>query len=225
MTKFRGGVAAGGIVMGVGLALVFPGQAPPEMRSHRELSATGRELGRLNRRLAGDAGGAPIVIRTGRQRALQTDPTAPDYDPIVLNNVYENAPTTLFAAEPRSSEFAGPREDFLRRRVAKDLVVHFPDARVDKVECHTSICQVTVRAASESWEKVYQYVQQPRLGTTVQMASDRVEGAPDEMSIRMTILFSRVHRDHDTYLSWYRKQRAEAIVALRRLEWLAPDDE
>ncbi len=212
------------IVLGAAIALIFPRQ---ETRAAGQARADGRAArsgAAASRRRQAGPGQKTVVVLTGFERALQTDPSAADYDPVLLSSVYDMRPTALFSAEPRDEGFAIPRERALRNQVSSDLAAHFPDARVDKVVCHTSSCQITVQVPSGSLTGVYRYIQQPTMGGTQNIAARKVAGAADETAIVMTVLFSRAHRDHAVYGDWYKKHRAETIAALKEVGWLVPDE-
>jgi hypothetical protein len=180
------------------------------------LTSTADEARAGSRELTGRA--API--RVASRDGVQYDTHADDYDPSVLAAIGMSV-HEVFELEERNRAWAVPREGFISKQMEKDLLEHFPDAKLESVECHTSSCEITVTAPESQRSDVFRYIQQPPLGSTMSPEIGELE-ADGRRRMSMTVLMSPEMRDHATYEQWYAGRRAEILPALRDMGRLVP---
>jgi hypothetical protein len=131
-------------IMGVGVAFALRSPGSTVTPGRRTVSGSGVSTGRT---------GTPRFVPPGSSEngRIETDPTNPRYDPTKFLRVMPVR--NLFAMEPRSSDWAGPMEQFFREHVARD-VSQLPAPIAIDVECKTTMCRFRWDAPGEAGAKI-----------------------------------------------------------------------
>src|SRR5205814_6856131 len=87
---------------------------------------------------------------------LETNPSAPGYDPRKLETVLTTP--QLFALEPRDAAWAATLEEDLGPLMASDIATVERTARGVAFDCHTTICRLRARAPHEGQTPLYRFV-------------------------------------------------------------------
>jgi len=130
-----------------------------------------------------------------------TDPTAKDYDPVMLNRVMNIPPSELMNKEPRDAAFATLREQSLRDRITERLRKRITyDAKVG-VECHTSSCEVTIENGKigDDLNSALQAIDLSRLSEAVEVGPMTRQGVSRQRGMSIIMLFSADMRDPAAY--------------------------
>jgi hypothetical protein len=126
-----------GAVLGTALGLLLRATSEPT-------GPAPAASGALSTGGAAATGRVPRLAMPSRQgRTLELRPDSPDYNPALLNGI---VPTyTVFAKEPRVERWAKPVETYLSDRIGAELPRLVPGVQLDRVECRTAICAVSLK--------------------------------------------------------------------------------
>jgi hypothetical protein len=148
---------------------------------------------------------------------VEEDPTAPDYNPVMLARLLERPSREVFAAEPRDDAWAADFEAALWSLVDADLAEDVPQASVEAIECRTSSCRVVVSAPASELDLASSYVQSfVPVGQRVSVASGDVADGRGELVFHG--LLPPELRDPEHFSDWqreYRKSREDALARFR----------
>ena len=214
-------IAAGLLGLAAGpLALLVKSRAarrPAPASSSAELAPGGR--GAEDRRAGGLADGraAPKLLAIPASKAVQTDPTAPDYDFGKLIEITDGDVVGIHEAEPKDPRWSGPMEDRVRAGLERDLERSGLRARVRELDCRTATCRLTLEADSDYDMKAAASLAQAfRRGYYVSLGATP---AGVDHGVTMYFGFERKSRDlqkNDRYYAMARRVKLQVMREAQR---------
>jgi hypothetical protein len=164
-----------------------------------------------------EAAPGPSAVRDGNKSATDSDVLgssdvqSPAYDPVAVLATTRDFPLDIAKREPRVDAFAVEREAYLRPLVERRVRSVAPGRFDLTVECFTSSCKVIVKPEGVTFDQMNDILaelqKKPRLADAVQPL---VDGGPPAPRLGFILVFSRAHREHDTFARWVADNERQA---------------
>jgi hypothetical protein len=167
--------------------------------------------------LACAAGAAVAVGLREASSWVQADPSAADYDPVMLHEQRSEGPDglgDLHALEPRNPAWAPAMESTLGRVLGSELAARAERSSVLELDCRTLTCSLMLETpsdvASGQGSAAMLALQAPAIADAIVFAPTLRPNA-----VRVYLAFRPRARSVTAWQAWYRKQHSDLLTRLR----------